>query len=277
MLPGLCSSDALHSLVVVGFSSCHCESCKAPAFDESIFCDSCCVLSGNYEGERPYVEGDRCSSCPEKMQNCQNNLCGTNHITSSQPTCNTYVSQVFVFCLFCVVEEDEGDDAGNSSESWTDIDPSAPYEETFPTSSTGESADVPPPATTETLVQPVATTDQTTNTTTSTSSAAAPTTTASTVQGPKVTVPSTTWGPTKWTPQNHSTVKHETATKTMKEQEEKVKRTTRPVGQEVKTERGPGKRPTGLDRYPEIQRSRSSTLVPSLLLACVSSVFSLRL
>lgn len=31
---------------------------------------------GNYEGERPYVEGDWCSRCPENMQKCENNLCG---------------------------------------------------------------------------------------------------------------------------------------------------------------------------------------------------------
>ncbi|XP_026223325.1 peptidase inhibitor 16-like [Anabas testudineus] len=30
---------------------------------------------GNYEGERPYVEGDWCSRCPEKLQKCENNLC----------------------------------------------------------------------------------------------------------------------------------------------------------------------------------------------------------
>ncbi|XP_040904488.1 peptidase inhibitor 16-like [Toxotes jaculatrix] len=30
--------------------------------------------AGNFEGERPYVEGDWCSSCPEKHK-CENNLC----------------------------------------------------------------------------------------------------------------------------------------------------------------------------------------------------------
>uniref|UniRef100_A0A3B3ZSZ9 Peptidase inhibitor 16 n=1 Tax=Periophthalmus magnuspinnatus TaxID=409849 RepID=A0A3B3ZSZ9_9GOBI len=33
---------------------------------------------GNYEGERPYVEGDWCSQCPENVQSCENNLCGRN-------------------------------------------------------------------------------------------------------------------------------------------------------------------------------------------------------
>ncbi|KAM9343016.1 uncharacterized protein KZ484_015644 [Pholidichthys leucotaenia] len=31
--------------------------------------------AGNYEGELPYVEGDWCSSCPENLQKCENNLC----------------------------------------------------------------------------------------------------------------------------------------------------------------------------------------------------------
>uniref|UniRef100_A0A8C6T5L1 SCP domain-containing protein n=1 Tax=Neogobius melanostomus TaxID=47308 RepID=A0A8C6T5L1_9GOBI len=30
---------------------------------------------GNYEGERPYVEGEWCSQCPEHFQRCENNLC----------------------------------------------------------------------------------------------------------------------------------------------------------------------------------------------------------
>ncbi|KAK2850899.1 hypothetical protein Q5P01_007175 [Channa striata] len=34
--------------------------------------------AGNYEGERPYVEGDWCSRCPENLQNCENNLCVAN-------------------------------------------------------------------------------------------------------------------------------------------------------------------------------------------------------
>lgn len=195
--------------------------------------------AGNYEGERPYVEGDWCSRCPEKMQKCENNLC---------------VDET----------EDGGDDAGDSSEGWTDIDPSAPYEETSqPADVTNEQrGDVPPPATTESLVQPVATTDPTTTTTTASA--------ASTVRGPQVTVPPATSEPATWTPQIHSTVKQEEATKNMEEQEEKVKRTTRPVGQEVKTEQG-------LDEHPSVQQSCGSTLVPSLLFACVSGIFSLRL
>ncbi|XP_029690060.1 peptidase inhibitor 16-like [Takifugu rubripes] len=31
--------------------------------------------AGNYEDERPYVEGDWCSRCPEDLQKCENNLC----------------------------------------------------------------------------------------------------------------------------------------------------------------------------------------------------------
>uniref|UniRef100_A0A3Q0QT12 SCP domain-containing protein n=1 Tax=Amphilophus citrinellus TaxID=61819 RepID=A0A3Q0QT12_AMPCI len=35
----------------------------------------CNYYPGNYEGERPYVEGDWCSRCPENLQKCENNLC----------------------------------------------------------------------------------------------------------------------------------------------------------------------------------------------------------
>lgn len=31
--------------------------------------------AGNYEGVRPYVEGEWCSRCPENFQRCENNLC----------------------------------------------------------------------------------------------------------------------------------------------------------------------------------------------------------
>lgn len=178
----------------------------------------------------------------------------------------------FSVCLFFPVDETEdGDDGGDSSEGWTDIYPTEPYEETSQPADVAdeERGDVPPPATTESLVQPVATTDPATTTssaTTATTAASA----ASTVRVPKVTVPPATSEPAAWTPRVHSTVKQEEATKIVEEQEEKVKRTTRPVGQEVKTEQGP-------DRHPGVPKSRGSTLVPSLLFACVSGIFSLRL
>ncbi|KAK7884739.1 hypothetical protein WMY93_027862 [Mugilogobius chulae] len=38
--------------------------------------------AGNYEGMRPYVEGDWCSQCPENVQRCENNLCAP----EAQPT-----------------------------------------------------------------------------------------------------------------------------------------------------------------------------------------------
>nr|XP_054602243.1 peptidase inhibitor 16 isoform X1 [Nothobranchius furzeri] len=54
--------------------------------------------AGNYEEERPYVEGDWCSGCPVNLQKCENNLCvpdleedepeddDTNNGTSFPPT-----------------------------------------------------------------------------------------------------------------------------------------------------------------------------------------------
>lgn len=178
----------------------------------------------------------------------------------------------FSVCLFFLVDEteDEDDDGGDSSEGWTDIHPSAPYEETSQPAEdfNEERGDVPPPATTESLVQPVATTDPATTTSSAASTTTATTaaSAASTVRVPKVNVPPATSEPAAWTPHVHSTVKQEEATKIVEEQEEKVKRTTRPVGQEVKTE-----------QHPSVPQSGGSTLVPSLLFACVSGIFSLRL
>lgn len=200
-------------------------------------------------------------------------------LCSAQPISNEQVFQgpvLLSICPFFLVDEteDEDDDGGDSSEGWTDIDPSATYEETSPPAdiTDEERGEFPPPATTESFVLPVATTDPTTTTTTTTAVSA-----ASTVQGPKVTVPPATSKPATKTPQLHSTVKQEEATKNMEEQEDKVKRTTRPVGQEVKTEQGLDTHPNRLDTHPSIQRSCGSTLVPSLLFACVSGIFSLRL
>ena len=50
-----------------------------------MLCVSLCVFRGNYEDERPYIEGDWCSRCPENLQKCENNLCGT---TLSLPECS---------------------------------------------------------------------------------------------------------------------------------------------------------------------------------------------
>ena len=57
----------------------------------------CVCLRGNYENERPYVEGDWCSRCPENLQNCENNLCGTSQsvLPSQGHYVDTYGSKVF--------------------------------------------------------------------------------------------------------------------------------------------------------------------------------------
>ncbi|XP_028266594.1 peptidase inhibitor 16-like [Parambassis ranga] len=48
--------------------------------------------AGNFEGERPFVEGDWCSRCPENLQKCENNLCAPD------------------------AEEDDGDDDGDDDD-----------------------------------------------------------------------------------------------------------------------------------------------------------------
>ncbi|XP_073325698.1 uncharacterized protein [Pagrus major] len=88
--------------------------------------------AGNYEDERPYVEGDWCARCPENMQKCENNL--------------------------CVADDDEEiDDETWTFTSDTPLEPAEDEEEKV----------VPPPETTEPYVLPAATTSAPSITTTS--------------------------------------------------------------------------------------------------------------
>lgn len=62
----------------------------------------CVCFRGNYEGERPYVEGDWCSRCPENLQKCENNLCGKSPSTSVvhvSGSCQDFVR--FRWCFQC--------------------------------------------------------------------------------------------------------------------------------------------------------------------------------
>ncbi|KAM4737447.1 peptidase inhibitor 16 [Anableps anableps] len=42
--------------------------------------------AGNYDDQRPYVEGDWCSSCPENLQKCENNLCVPDGVEEEEVT-----------------------------------------------------------------------------------------------------------------------------------------------------------------------------------------------
>lgn len=96
--------------------------------------------AGNYEDVRPYVEGDWCSGCPENFQKCENNLC-------AEDTAEDL--------------EDDGDDG--EDEDVTDI-PATTEPFMLPDEAEDEDAEeaaeavVPPPATTDVYVAPVTTT-----------------------------------------------------------------------------------------------------------------------
>ncbi|XP_056155657.1 peptidase inhibitor 16-like [Lampris incognitus] len=52
-----------------------CDTMEGLDFEDASFLVCNYYPAGNYEGEKPYVEGDMCSRCPENMQKCENNLC----------------------------------------------------------------------------------------------------------------------------------------------------------------------------------------------------------
>uniref|UniRef100_A0A3B3V8K6 SCP domain-containing protein n=1 Tax=Poecilia latipinna TaxID=48699 RepID=A0A3B3V8K6_9TELE len=58
--------------------------------------------AGNYEDQRPYVEGDWCSSCPENLQECENNLCGRKCSDRFCLDPNPLVSSSLLFINFLV-------------------------------------------------------------------------------------------------------------------------------------------------------------------------------
>ncbi|XP_019743330.1 peptidase inhibitor 16-like [Hippocampus comes] len=59
----------------VGCAAHLCNNMEGLAWEKISFLVCNYYPAGNYEEERPYVEGDSCSQCPEKLQKCENNLC----------------------------------------------------------------------------------------------------------------------------------------------------------------------------------------------------------
>lgn len=198
--------------------------------------------AGNYEDERPYVEGDSCSRCPENFQKCENNL--------------------------CVAEDDEAEDEDPT------IDPNVhssiattftrgPLHPEVPSTTLGEEekgeekmeeekeAVIPPPATTDPYVQPA------TTSTRDSEDSPPPATTAPATPPPEV--PSTALGEEK---EDEEVVE--------KKEEEKRKETTDKM--EEKAEREVVEK-----IYPNISVSAGSVSLPSLLLACLTGILTLRL
>ncbi|KAM6924442.1 peptidase inhibitor 16-like [Xenentodon cancila] len=60
----------------VGCAFHHCNTMEGLDWERVSFLVCNYYPAGNYEDERPYVEGESCSRCPDNFQNCFNNLCG---------------------------------------------------------------------------------------------------------------------------------------------------------------------------------------------------------
>ncbi|XP_054465677.1 LOW QUALITY PROTEIN: peptidase inhibitor 16-like [Anoplopoma fimbria] len=120
--------------------------------------------AGNYEDQRPFVEGEWCSRCPENLQKCENNLCVPDSVDEGDEE----------------DEEEEVDDEDEvNEEEGTDVPlPGTSAPSLQPEEEEEEEVVVPPSATTELYVPPATTpapasTPSITTTTTTTAAAAA--------------------------------------------------------------------------------------------------------
>ncbi|XP_051282570.1 peptidase inhibitor 16 [Dicentrarchus labrax] len=213
--------------------------------------------AGNYEDERPYVEGEWCSRCPENLQKCENNLC----VADTEDE----------------LEDDEEEEETVSPPPQDTFEPSLQpeEEETFvhpPATSEPslqpeeEETVVPPPATSEPSLQPEeedeaappsATTDPYVSSTT-----------ASREDFEDMESPATPF-PGTYPPEVPATTLGE---KEIKEEEEKIKKTTNKMEEK-------GARDVAGKKYHknEVRVSAGSVSSPSLLLACLTGILTLRL
>ncbi|XP_036959315.1 peptidase inhibitor 16-like [Acanthopagrus latus] len=206
--------------------------------------------AGNYENERPYVEGDWCSRCPENLQNCENNLCVAD--TAGE-------------------EEDEDEDDGGVA-AWTDM----PYSTLDPG---GYEGDVGPlPSTAEPNVPPAATTTTTSAPSVTTTSAwhaeddPPPATPAPGTQPPEV--PSITLG--KEEEEEEDDEEEEVEDMVEKEERKKEEATRRETTDTM--EDNEGRNRGGKIRHNnQVMMNAGSVASPSLLLVCLTAILTRRL
>ncbi|XP_023116684.1 peptidase inhibitor 16-like [Amphiprion ocellaris] len=183
--------------------------------------------AGNYEDQRPYVEGDWCSRCPENLQKCENNLCVPD-----------------------MVEEDIEDEEEEDEEEVTP-DPSLQPPETNP------------PGTADPPVQP-ATTDSAPSITTTLFGRFSKDTTVTTTTAKVPETPSATLG------------KDEEVEERV-EEEEKVE----PEKRKETTVSKAAEREAGVTRIihkdTRASMNAASVSLPSVLLACLTAMLTLRL
>lgn len=191
--------------------------------------------AGNYEEERPYVEGDWCSKCPDNLQKCENNLCVADREE----------------------DEDEEDEDEDEDEDMTVFPPLATSDPSAPPKGEGEEEEGEeegPSPTTDSSLQPVITTLSSQDS----EDFSQPATPAAGTHHPKIL-------PTKQG-QEEEKMKEE-------EEEEEVDET------KETTDKKEGEREKDVARKPNrnIETSGGSVSSPSLLLACLTGMLTLRL
>ncbi|XP_041655015.1 peptidase inhibitor 16-like [Cheilinus undulatus] len=231
--------------------------------------------AGNYEGERPYVEGDWCSRCPENLQKCENNLCVYDTVEETEETEET---------------EDDVDEGGE--EDMTEI-PATTKPTVLPDEEEEreEEAVVPPPAATDLYTQPPTTTATPTTSTTIPITTSIPTTAAEEAEEAveevveevlqevvEEVLPENTPAPGTQPPEEAET--------TPEGQEEVEVKMIEDVVEEKKTEEDEQIKPAEKAQrdvvgkiFPNIiiTTSAASVCGPSVLLACLMGVLTLRL
>ncbi|XP_030278816.1 peptidase inhibitor 16-like [Sparus aurata] len=200
--------------------------------------------AGNYEDERPYVEGDWCSRCPENLQNCENNLC----VADAEDE-----------------DEDEDEDDGGVA-AWTDmpnstLDPGGYEEDVGPLPSTAE-PNVPPATTTSAPSAPSVTTTSALDS----EDTPPPATPARGTQPPEV--PSTTLEKEEEEEEDEDMVEKEERKK-----EEATRRETTDTMEENEGRDRGGKIPHNNN----VMMNAGSVASPSLLLLCLTGILTRRL
>ncbi|XP_041802442.1 peptidase inhibitor 16-like [Chelmon rostratus] len=197
--------------------------------------------AGNYEDERPYVEGDWCSRCPENLQKCENNL-----------------------CVADTVEDDDDDIVDEDEEEGTVVPPPATTDPSLQPAEEDEEKLVPPPATTEPYIQPATTT-----------AASTPSITTTSAQDAEDTPPATP-APDTYPPEVPSTTlkKEEEVEGEVEKEEEEDRRKETTDKTEGNSERDVTRQ---ISQNREVIRNAGSVSSPSLLLACLTAILTVRL
>ncbi|XP_034027459.1 peptidase inhibitor 16-like [Thalassophryne amazonica] len=132
----------------VGCASHDCNSMEGLDWDKTSFLVCNYYPAGNYEGERPYEEGDSCSRCPEDMQKCENNLCVADTVGEEEEEEEEEGGTVTAstFSTSFQPEEKEEEDKADPSQPLLQHVPSAAPNVLTISSSSGKSETSPPTA-----------------------------------------------------------------------------------------------------------------------------------